>query len=854
MNLKTIYIVILASIFSGQAQAQISQGGTPPSFNSSLKNTFETVYLEAVSETWKTEHAALASKNGTVDPSAKAFQTNLTLENAGTWETKKNGDRIWRLKISADQAQGMNAYFKNFYLPESAKLFLYNANKTQVIGAFTAFNNHESQLFATEIIKGNTLILEYYEPKEVATQGHFTIEKIASFFKNIVHSELKYFGNSDESCEVNVNCSEAANFADEKKGVARIITPLSATSVGFCSGSLMNNTANDCKPYMLTAYHCGDNASAADFQQWIFYFNYEFANCSATASNTAEPSSNTMTGAAVKARSNDLNSSSVSSDFLLLELSNNVPTNYNVYYNGWDASASIPTSGVSIHHPSGDVKKVSTFNSPPSTRGVAWNANGTYSVNFNTTHWSLNWVATANGHGVTEGGSSGSSLFNSQGLVVGTLTGGSSSCTNKNADDQYGKMSYHWTSNASTSDRQLKPWLDPTNSGATTLTGTYAPCTSTATLDAELTNFQSPSVKNCDFNIKPQVFLQNSGNVNLLSATISYQLNNGATQTSNWTGNLGPNSKELISLTTSTTSTSSNAITATVSNPNGLIDENNTNNSISLNFEAGVSNDLPFLENADLNPPTNKILFSNPDDDVTWAYPGFGSYGTSSNCFFIDNWDYDAANQLDWLITESYDFSNLVDEELYFDLAYTYYQQTNGNNVSYDSLGIAVSTDCGENFYWLWKKGGKELATVAGGLGDEFAPQDHQWESKTIDLSELNGEDNVSFAFIAINGYGNNLYIDNIGIGKVLLNIEKDDENWGSDFSIFPNPASDILNLDISNEGLNYKIVNNIGQEMSKGKLIASENTLDISSLNKGIYFLEVYSEKGNKLMKFIKK
>jgi PKD repeat protein len=80
-------------------------------------------------------------------------------------------------------------------------------------------------------------------------------------------------------------------------------------------------------------------------------------------------------------------------------------------------------------------------------------------------------------------------LFNnSQGYIVGTLTGGSSFCNALSSPDQYGKMSYHWTSNGTASNRQLKPWLDPTNSGVLTLAGSLDPCTPTTPV-APVANF-----------------------------------------------------------------------------------------------------------------------------------------------------------------------------------------------------------------------------------------------------------------------------------------------------------------------------------------------------------------------------
>ena len=66
--------------------------------------------------------------------------------------------------------------------------------------------------------------------------------------------------------------------------------------------------------------------------------------------------------------------------------------------------------------------------------------------------------------------------LNSNGLIVGHLSGGSSFCTNPTATDLYGKFRKAWTGEGTNNNQQLKAWLDPGNTGATTLAGTYAPC------------------------------------------------------------------------------------------------------------------------------------------------------------------------------------------------------------------------------------------------------------------------------------------------------------------------------------------------------------------------------------------
>ncbi len=89
------------------------------------------------------------------------------------------------------------------------------------------------------------------------------------------------------------------------------------------------------------------------------------------------------------------------------------------------------------------------------------------------------WSATANGWGVTEGGSSGSPLFDNNGRIIGSLTGGMAACepggngsgTGPDQPDYYGKFAYSWDQNGAESAQQLKYWLDPINSGVTYLGG-----------------------------------------------------------------------------------------------------------------------------------------------------------------------------------------------------------------------------------------------------------------------------------------------------------------------------------------------------------------------------------------------
>ncbi|MCF8334625.1 MAG: T9SS type A sorting domain-containing protein, partial [Bacteroidales bacterium] len=188
-------------------------------------------------------------------------------------------------------------------------------------------------------------------------------------------------------------------------------------------------------------------------------FNYEARGC---ANPSLEPEYNTMVGADKRANGGDEASSG--SDFYLVELNNMIPNYINAYYNGWSRTGEAASSGVSIHHPQGDIKKISTFSSKLNSTGF-----GTSDLE---SHWKVTWSSTENGYGVTEPGSSGSPIFDQSGLVVGSLTGGNAGCgADTNQPDYYGKFSYSWERNGNRPEDRLKDWLDPNNQGVSSLSG-----------------------------------------------------------------------------------------------------------------------------------------------------------------------------------------------------------------------------------------------------------------------------------------------------------------------------------------------------------------------------------------------
>lgn len=385
-----------------------------------------------------------------------------TSENAGRYIKLNDNELVWRYEIYAPDAAGTIVYFDKLVLPAGATMYLRSLESNKISGPFFA-DDIVSDQFATGIVAGERSVLEVHFSNSIIDNFFADISEVAYLGLNalsVFEKSLDDFGSSDP-CQVNVNCPEGNSWSNQKRSVVKIIVK-DGPNVGLCTGALVNNTAENCKNYVLTAQHCGAGATEANFSQWGFYFNFQSPSClTPNVSTVSTIDDQYLTGAIFRAASGN-NSNINTSDFLLVELMKPIPGSFNPHYAGWNKQNVGSNSGVGIHHPSGDIKKISTYTT--SLSSTSWTSTPN-------THWAVKWAATTNGHGVTEGGSSGSPLFDANGRIIGDLSGGGSFCSNTSGLDAYGKFAFSWSSAGTTADRQLKPWLDPTNSNPNTLNG-----------------------------------------------------------------------------------------------------------------------------------------------------------------------------------------------------------------------------------------------------------------------------------------------------------------------------------------------------------------------------------------------
>ena len=498
--MNKIYLLFYFVIISLVSPGQISEGGLPYSFKNLSAFKIDEFIIDPPNDSIINE---LSEKSSSIYYVGSKILTSINPSSNGTWINNEDGSRSWLIKITSAKAIGLALNYKSFKIPKGAELFLYNENRNHVIGKFTSKRNEINPITHTQIIEGSTTIIEYHEPPNCNQLFDFEIESIAYYFRGFDDYLAPYKKNSNNSraefCQIDVACSEGDNWTEQIDAVVHFTLYFNG-GYGVCSASVINNTNQDCSPYILTAWHCGEHTANQNLNGYTWYWNYQKSSCQPN-NNGSDPSkgNQTMINGAVKSTSGSgtlnnppSNSSQLAgSDFTLVELASNIPESYGAYYAGWDNSNSLVSSGVSIHHPNGSAKKISTFNS----NLQSYNYNG----GADNAHWVVTWVATANGHGVTEGGSSGSPIFDQNGRIVGQLSGGSSYCYSPNDADLYGKFSSNWTENGPNSASQLEPWLDPAGLNVSTLDGTYAPCNS-FTCSATTSNNSVVEGNNVDFN------------------------------------------------------------------------------------------------------------------------------------------------------------------------------------------------------------------------------------------------------------------------------------------------------------------------------------------------------------------
>ncbi len=438
--LRLIFLISCLFIFTSPGGCQLSRPGQP--FPVSYPGISRlTVYTLEVSE--KEKKRVNIPVESLLKPAGSGImvEADYSPETAGQWDTLADGMRIWRAGFAIPGARLMSLRLSPFHVSRGVRVFLYDPEQQHVLGSFSDLNNHPGKLLATGAIPGELLVLEVQVPAWVTDPGSIRVSGIGCGFSEedmLKRTTDEWYGASG-TCNSDIACGDLPAYQTVKNAVVRIVY----LGDERCTGTLINNALNDGKNYVLTAGHCIQSES--DANSALFYFGYESPWCGGPDG----PSDLSVSGATLRAHGNNL-------DFALLELIEPPPFQYHPYYAGWDRSVVPPSSAYTIHHPLGDVKKISRADEPLTVATFS----GLFAAE---THWKVSrWAL-----GTTEAGSSGAGLFDATDRLRGSLTGGEASCVNS-VNDYFQMFSHGWCDDADP-DKQLAYWLDPKNSGVMSL-------------------------------------------------------------------------------------------------------------------------------------------------------------------------------------------------------------------------------------------------------------------------------------------------------------------------------------------------------------------------------------------------
>ena len=386
---------------------------------------------------------------------AHKFHVFLRPDNSGS--TFYSGDmKVWRVGVRSRNAYSLNILFSKFKIPEGAKVFVYNSDQSEVLGSYTDQNNSELNLLPIQPVGGDALIVEYQEPVNAAFKGEIEIGEVNHDYRGIFRGGEPR--DPLQGCHPNLICYPE----DIESGSGVLLLIINGTRL--CTGSLVNNSAEDATPYLLTSTHCLNNDYSAEFLtnreydivagSIVAFFNYNSPLCS---TNIRGPVQMTMASA-------DSVLISERHDISLLKLKQSPPKEYQPYFLGWNASSSPAGPFHGVHHPNGGIKKVAIDEGPLAITSFTVPR---YNMEPNA-HWEVRAWEIAS----TEGGSSGSPLLDGDKRILGTLTGGLSMCSSPRGPDLYASLNKFWDVAGSLENpNPISYYLDPINSAFTHLGG-----------------------------------------------------------------------------------------------------------------------------------------------------------------------------------------------------------------------------------------------------------------------------------------------------------------------------------------------------------------------------------------------
>jgi hypothetical protein len=363
--------------------------------------------------------------------------------------------------------------------------------------------------------------------------------------------------------------------------------------------------------------------------------------------------------------------------------------------------------------------------------------------------------------------------------------------------------------------------------------------------DASILSINSPIPVVCETEVLPEISFVNLGKDTLKSLKISYSIDGGPVQSSNWSGSITRLQGSSVKLSKSSVTTGLKTITVFTTEPNGLPDDNKINDTSRLTFGVKKQVSLPVTEGFEGNTfPPEQWNQVNPDNKTSWINSRIAARNGASS-MLMKNFNYAPAGQVDEFISPLVNYANVDSVYLNFQLSAATLSFPGSTQVPLDTLEILVSTDCGQSYTSVYRKWGADLQTVGNvntGNTSEFIPRTQkEWRKEELNLTSILGKSNTFLVnFRNTSNTENNIFIDDINIFTKTLPARL--KNNG--YLISPNPFLNKFTIQLYPDTKNFKgfdIYNALGQRVY-GNFINTGTSSSLIEVNLGTLPAGIYT------------
>ncbi len=281
------------------------------------------------------------------------------------------------------------------------------------------------------------------------------------------------------------------------------------------------------------------------------------------------------------------------------------------------------------------------------------------------------------------------------------------------------------------------------------------------------------------------------------------------------------------------------SINVSVYNPNGADDIDNTNNSLTITItaiECNAISEFPYTEDFENGISTCWTMIDADGDGHCW-------YFTSD---LLAIWDPEPVEDISYFTHSG--TGSIVSESF---TNYGPLEPLNANNylvtpeIALPSDGTYSLTFYTANIYGWQENLSVMISDNPTSFTTTLLPTESinvdqdsgEWAEKTVSLADYAGQ-NVYIAIVHTGYDGVGLLIDDVTIAAATCA----GENIASAITVYPNPANSIITI-ANAEGQDIVIVNTLGQVVSEISNAAANQTIDISNLANGTYFVKVNAE-----------